>query len=86
MRIADVFLMFDEMNPAENPVEKKRVFNLTIQDVAHWAGIPVDAARSEIRKYSDAHRLEIFENRIAIANIADIRRIVESRVQVRMPA
>jgi CRP-like cAMP-binding protein len=86
VRIADVFLMFDEMNPVENPGEKKRVFNLTIQDVAHWAGIPVDTARSEIRKYSDVHRLEIFENHITIPNIVDIRRIVESRVQMRTPS
>jgi CRP-like cAMP-binding protein len=82
IRIADVFMMYDEMSPSMG-TDKRRTFNLTIQEIAHWAGIPVDVAHGEIKKLVDTHRLEIFETSISVTNIADIRRMVESRVQVR---
>jgi CRP-like cAMP-binding protein len=86
VRIADVILLFDEMNHRETVSEKKRTYNLTVPEIAHWAGIPVNIAYTEIKKYSDAHQIELFEDHITVANIADIRRIVETRVQLRRPS
>jgi CRP-like cAMP-binding protein len=86
IRIADVILLFDEMSSSFNPLDKKRNFDLSVQDIAHWAGIPVDAAKVEIKKYIDARRLEVFDDHITVTNIADIRRIVDTRFQARRPA
>ncbi|MDR3284744.1 MAG: Crp/Fnr family transcriptional regulator [Treponema sp.] len=83
IRVADVLLMFDEMTPNPNPLDKKRSFDLTIYDIAHWAGIPVDVAKTEIKKYCDSHQLEVFDTYITITNISDIRRIVEAKIFLR---
>jgi CRP-like cAMP-binding protein len=82
-RVADVFLMFDEMNPVINPNERSRRFNLTVQDVAHWAGLPIDVARDEIGKYAEKRKLEVYDNYIIVTNILDLRRIVDNRTQLR---
>ncbi|WP_455160403.1 Crp/Fnr family transcriptional regulator [Treponema lecithinolyticum] len=78
-RLADVFVMFDEMNPPPNPNDKTRRFNLTVQDISHWAGLPVETAREEINKFVEKHRIEIFDSYITVNNIADMRRIVDTR-------
>jgi CRP-like cAMP-binding protein len=82
-RIADVFLMFDEMNPSSNPLGQSRKFPLTVQDMAHWAGIPIETARVEVGKYADKRMIDIYENHIVVRDIADLRRIVENRMQPR---
>ena len=82
-RIGDVFLMFDEMNPCPNPNERSRRFNLTIQDVAHWAGLPINQVRDELNKFVEKHKIEIYTNYIIVTNISDMKRFVDSRCQQR---
>jgi CRP/FNR family transcriptional regulator, cyclic AMP receptor protein len=78
-RLADVFLMFDEMNPPANPNERQRKFNLTTADLAHWAGLPLDTTRDEVNKFVEKRKIEIYDNYMLIANIADMKRIVDTR-------
>ena len=82
-RIGDVFLMFDEMNPCPNPNERSRRFNLTIQDVAHWAGLPIGQVKDEMTKFVEKHKIEIFTNYMIVNNISDMIRFVDSRCQQR---
>ena len=82
-RIGDVFLMFDEMNPCPNPNERSRRFNLTIQDVAHWAGLPIGQVKDEMSKFVEKHKIEIFTNYMIVNNISDMKRFVDSRCQQR---
>ncbi|MCR5172895.1 MAG: Crp/Fnr family transcriptional regulator [Treponema sp.] len=82
-RIADVFCMFDEMTPAANPNDKQRRFNLTIQDVAHWAGLSIEATRDEVNRFATSHKIEIFDNNIIVNNILDMKRIVDTRTVIR---
>ena len=82
-RIGDVFLMFDEMNPCPNPNERSRRFNLTIQDVAHWAGLPIGQVKDEMTKFVEKHKIEIFTNYMIVNNISDMKRFVDSRCQQR---
>lgn len=79
-RLADVFLMFDEMTPVQNPAERQRRFNLTIADLAHWAGLPPETTRDEVNKFVEKRKLEVFDNYMIVANIADMKRIVDMRV------
>ena len=78
-RVADVFCMLDEMNPAVNPNDRQRRFNVTIQDVAHWAGLSLDVTRDEILRFASSHKIEVFETNMIVNNIADMKRIVDTR-------
>ena len=78
-RVADVFCMLDEMNPAVNPNDRQRRFNVTIQDVAHWAGLALDVTRDEILRFAGSHKIEVFETNMIVNNIADMKRIVDTR-------
>lgn len=82
-RIADVFCMLDEMNPPANPNEKQRRFNVTIQDVAHWAALPIAKTTDEINRFMSSRKIEVFENNIIVNNIADMKRIVDTRTTSR---
>lgn len=79
-RIADVFLMFDEMN-VNTTVQagQQRRFNLTISDIAHWAGLPFEVTRDEVNKFVERHKIEVFDNHIIVENIADMKRTVDTR-------
>ena len=81
-RIADVFLMLDEMNPVSNPNEKMRRFNVGISDIAHWAGLSYDTTRDEIHKLLEKHKLEVFDSYIIVNNIVELKRLYESRYGV----
>lgn len=75
-RVADVFLMYDEMSPtySENP---RRKLPLTPSDVAHWAGISVEEATDELNKYQAKGKIGIHDDYINVANIGEMRRIVD---------
>ena len=83
-RIADVFLMFDEMAPVVNPNERQRKFNLTVADIAHWAGLSPEVTRDEINKFVEKRKIEVFDTYIIVANIADMRRIVGTHTQTKI--
>lgn len=78
-RIADVFLMFDEMNPSPNATDRQRKFNVSAGDVAHWAGLSPEATRDEINKFVEKRKIEVYDNYIVVDNIADMKRIVDTR-------
>lgn len=82
-RIGDVLLMFDEMNPSQNPNERSRRFNLTIQDLSHWVGLPMDTVRDEVNKFVEKRKIEVFDSYIIVNNIVDLRRTVDQRAQQR---
>ncbi len=78
-RIADVFLLLDEMNPVMNEAEKQRRFNVTISDVAHWAGLSPEVTRDEINKYVERRKVEVYENYMIVNNINEMRRTYDTR-------
>lgn len=82
-RIADVFMMYDEMNPSSNPNNRQRKFMLTNSDIAHWAGITPEACRDELNKFVEKRKIEIYDNYMIVNNIADMKRIVDTRTVVR---
>ena len=82
-RIADVILLFDEMNHSPGTAERSRRFNLTVQDIAHWAGVSVEIAREEMGKFSKRRKIDMYESYIVVNNIADLRRTVDQNLQIR---
>ena len=80
-RVADVFLMLDEMNPTAK-ADNKRRFNVTISDVAHWAGLSLEVTRDEINKLIEKHKIEVFESYIIVNNIIDMKRLYDTRASI----
>ena len=78
-RLADVFLMLDEMNPVSNPAEKTRRFNVTMSDIAHWAGLSQEVTHEELNKLVEKRKIEIFDNYMIVNNIIDMKRMYDTR-------
>ena len=78
-RLAEVFCMLDEMNAVSNPNDRQRRFNVTIQDVAHWAGLSQEITRDELNRFVSSRKIEIFESSMIVININDMKRIVDTK-------
>ncbi len=79
-RLADVFLMLDDMNPPVNPAEKMRRFNVTPGDIAHWAGLSQEVTKDELGKFVEKRKLELYDGYMIVANILDMKRMYDTRV------
>jgi CRP-like cAMP-binding protein len=78
-RLADVFCMFNEMNPVPVSADRRRKFNVTESDIVHWSGLPQNIVRDEMKHFTMSRKVEIFDNYMVVNNIADMQRIVDSR-------
>lgn len=79
IRLADVFLLLDEMNPPLNKEEKQRRFNVTISDISHWAGLSPDITREEINKLVEKRKIEVYDNHMIVNNILEFKRLYDTR-------
>ncbi len=75
--------MLNEMNPVANEMEKQRKFNVTVSDIAHWAGLSLEVTKDEINRFVERHRIEVYDNYIIVNNINDIQRLYETRAGIR---
>ena len=80
-RIADVFCMFDEMNPESSRADRRRKFTITEQDIIQWSGLPQNTVKEELKRFVISRKIEMFENYMIVNNIADMQRIVEARTE-----
>jgi len=78
-KIADVFLMLDESQSDIDKSTERREFKTTVDDVAHWAGMTVSDTRDILGVFTKQNRIEMFPDRIAVKNINDFSRFVNSR-------
>ncbi|MCQ2592768.1 MAG: Crp/Fnr family transcriptional regulator [Treponema sp.] len=78
-RLADVFLMLDEMNPVANPAEKVRRYNVTLSDIAHWSGLSLDVTHEEVNKLIEKRKIEVYDSYIIVNNINDMKRMYDTR-------
>ena len=78
-KIADVFLMLDESLPLLDRTTEKRLFFVTMDDVANWAGMLINETRDVLSAFAAQRRIEIYSDRILVKNINDFARYVGSR-------
>lgn len=78
-RLSDVFMLLDEMKPHSNENEKQRKFNVTVNDVANWAGLSSEVTRDELSKLAAQRKVEVYEDYIIVSNINEMKRLYESR-------
>lgn len=80
-KLADVFLMLDEMNPSKNKDTRIRRFNVTVADIAHWAGLSQEETRDEITKFVEKRKIDVYDTYMVVNNISDMKRILDTRTQ-----
>lgn len=81
-KIADVFLMLDETqgHPGNEPsIGDIREFKVTVDDVAHWAGMTIAEVQTILGHFSNQRRVELYQDRIVVKNIMDFQRFVNSK-------
>jgi len=79
-KIADVFLMLDETGDASMGKAGfySREFKVTMDGIAHWAGLPAADVKSVLDYYAAQRRVSIYQDRIEVKNINDFSRVVSS--------
>lgn len=82
-RIADVFIMLDETSQNIDRSSEMRIFEITLEGVARWAGMTLQDVEDNIRKFLDQGRIEIFTDRIIVQNMAQLKRFVQAHTQKR---
>ncbi|HKL85246.1 MAG TPA: Crp/Fnr family transcriptional regulator [Treponemataceae bacterium] len=78
-RVGDVFLMLDETQPNQDRQADFRTFAITMDDVARWAGLPLEEVEDELNRFIDQGKMEIFEDRIVVKNLPELSRYVNAR-------
>jgi CRP/FNR family cyclic AMP-dependent transcriptional regulator len=81
-KVADVFLMLYETNAAASGGDQegeKRDFKVTMEDVAHWAGMSTAEVQTILGHFANQRRVELFPDRIVVKNVNDFIRFVGTR-------
>jgi CRP/FNR family cyclic AMP-dependent transcriptional regulator len=78
-RVADVFLMLAENQSIDTSSVDSIDFKTNVDDMAHWAGIPVAQTREALNHFVAQRRIELHPDRIVVKNINDFARFVNSR-------
>lgn len=78
-RVGDVFLMLDETQPTSDRAADFRNFQITFDEVARWAGLPVAEVEDELHRFMDQGKMEVFEDHILVKNISELTRYVNAR-------
>ncbi|MCB1324653.1 MAG: Crp/Fnr family transcriptional regulator [Spirochaetales bacterium] len=77
-KVSDVFLMLSEKDPHYGH-SAQMVFNVTVDDVASWCGLPAPEVQRVISGFVKQGKLELFADRIVIKNINDFSRLVAAK-------
>jgi CRP-like cAMP-binding protein len=78
-KIADVFLMLDETQTDIDRSTDSREFKISVEGVAHWAGMNVNETKDTLNHFVTQRRMEVFPDKIVVKNINDFSRFVHSR-------
>ena len=82
-KVADVFLMLAETGAAPSGQQdqdgERREFKVTIDDVAHWAGMSSAEVQAILGHFANQRRVELFPDKIVVRNISDFSRFVSTR-------
>jgi CRP-like cAMP-binding protein len=77
-KVADVFVMLSEKDPHYGQ-SNKMIFNVTIDDVASWCGLPAPEVQRVISGFVRQGKVELFADRVVCNNINDFSRIVAAK-------
>ena len=78
-RVGDVFLMLDETQPNIDKTTDMRTFSISMEEIARWAGLPVETVEDEMHRFIDQGKMEVYDDRIVVKNITELSRYVGAR-------
>jgi CRP/FNR family cyclic AMP-dependent transcriptional regulator len=78
-KVADVFLMLSEKEQPSTLDPEVVEIKASVDDIAHWAGIPPEKCRKVIEHFKRQDRVALEGNKIIIKNINDFARFVASK-------
>ena len=78
-KVADVFPMLAEKEPIKMGEVESLELKTTVDDIAHWAAIPVTDCRTVLNHFIQQRRIELYNDRIIIKNLESFQRFVNSR-------
>jgi CRP/FNR family cyclic AMP-dependent transcriptional regulator len=81
-KLMDVFIMLYENGnyiSEDVGISGKVVFNNSIDDIAHWAGITPDVCQPVLNNFSIQRKIELDNDRIVVKNINEFKRQVDSK-------
>ena len=71
--------MLAEKEPVRMGEVETLELKTTVDDIAHWAAIPVADCRTVLNHFIQQRRIELFADRIVIKNLESFQRMVNSR-------
>lgn len=77
-RVGDVFIMLYQTMQTSGHGETIEI-PVTIEDVSHWAGLPMEVVQEELNKFIDQRKIEVYDNKIIVKNIIELERFVNSK-------
>ncbi|HNR90610.1 MAG TPA: Crp/Fnr family transcriptional regulator [Spirochaetota bacterium] len=78
LKVMDVFNMLSENNP-QIDIQAPVTLYATTQEVANWAGLPLNDVQKVLTQFSKLGKIELFNDRIVVNNIRDFQRVVSSK-------
>jgi len=81
-KVMDVFIMLFEIGnyiSEDVEVSGKVIYNNSIDDIAHWAGISPEKCQPVLNTFTIQRKIEIDNDRILVKNINEFRRQVDSK-------
>ncbi|MCL2192108.1 MAG: Crp/Fnr family transcriptional regulator [Treponema sp.] len=80
-KVADVFLMLDETRSTADDKSSgyTREFSVTVEDIAHWAGLGTAEVKDVLDYYATQRRINVYRDRMVVKNINDFSRLVASK-------
>ena len=78
-KVADVFLMMAENQSMNTSSADSIEFKTTVDDMAHWAGIPPAQCKEVLNHFIAQRRIELHPDKILVKNINDFARLVNTR-------
>jgi CRP-like cAMP-binding protein len=76
-KVMDVFLMLHE-NQGRELRDERREFNITIEEVARWAGISIKDAKNTLSRFVSQGRMVLYSDRVIVNNMVECSRIVSA--------
>ena len=78
MKVMDVMNMLAEQDPHLD-LQEAVTLKVTIQEVANWAGMPIEEVQKILGHLNQLGKIELFADKIVVKNIRDFQRLVGSR-------
>ncbi len=78
VKVMDVLNMLTE-HDTQIDMQEAITVNVTVQDVANWAGMQVNEVQKILTHFNKLGKIELFNDRIIVNNIRDFQRVVSSK-------